>query len=627
MRIPLLAMAVVCSTVSGHSHSVCLAQSSANPRFLALGADIEEVKTIPQNWSDAESNWFYNAAQGSRLLPYRWLLHLEQPDVQEAFLTQAHLKGIGFLARVASPDNPDALPVGLVKDAAYEDGTEAVGVTCAACHTGLVTHQRTAYVIDGGPTMTDIETFLSRLAQSLQQTASDDQKFTRFAAKVIGNSANQDAQNDLRQALQMIARQRSEYNARNFSNGQRARFGHGRIDAFGAIFNEVATTFLGEENSHPADAPVSFPCLWDAPQHDRVQWNGAAENRRTVLGLVLFGTQEVGALGRNTGEVLGVFGHAQINEHELLLPRRYEATANKANLMAIENSLKTLWSPQWPESLAPLDTGKVARGKILYNEHCQACHESISRDDPQRTVTANISNVRTDSKLLDNFTRRVKTGKLQGRRKTLLSRERFGNEDSAAVVLKHVVERVMLNPISIAQLRAALENPLAEVNALNPGFDTTVTIRHGDQSVMAAVDSFESVDGGLRILGSAEALKELSAQLGVTQDQEGVLEIPSAVAAAGYKARPLNGIWATAPYLHNGSVRTLAQLLKPAVERERSFHVGSTELDVAAVGFVDDPSFPAFDTSLAGNGNGGHEHGASLNEQQRVDLIEYLKSL
>ena len=95
----------------------------------------------------------------------------------------------------------------------------------------------------------------------------------------------------------------------------------------------------------------------------------------------------------------------------------------------------------------------------------------------------------------------------------------------------------------------------------------------------------------------------------------------------GYKARPLNGIWATAPYLHNGSVPNLWELLKPAEDRPKSFHVGSQEFDPVHVGLVNDPKYPLFDTSAAGNANTGHEFGANLSEQDRKDLLEYLKSL
>ena len=58
----------------------------------------------------------------------------------------------------------------------------------------------------------------------------------------------------------------------------------------------------------------------------------------------------------------------------------------------------------------------------------------------------------------------------------------------------------------------------------------------------------------------------------------------------GYKARPLNGIWATAPYLHNASVRTLYQLLLPAEQREKTFNLGSKEFDPVNVGYVDGPA-------------------------------------
>ncbi len=58
----------------------------------------------------------------------------------------------------------------------------------------------------------------------------------------------------------------------------------------------------------------------------------------------------------------------------------------------------------------------------------------------------------------------------------------------------------------------------------------------------------------------------------------------------GYIARPLNGIWATAPYLHNGSVPTLYDLLLPAEQRPRTFYTGSNEFDPVKVGYVRPPA-------------------------------------
>ena len=96
-----------------------------------------------------------------------------------------------------------------------------------------------------------------------------------------------------------------------------------------------------------------------------------------------------------------------------------------------------------------------------------------------------------------------------------------------------------------------------------------------------------------------------------------------------YKARPLGGIWASAPYLHNGSVPTLAELLKPPVQRIAQFYVGSREFDPQAVGLAIDNTTHAtlLDTSLPGNSNVGHIYGTTLGDADKLDLLEYLKSL
>ena len=97
-----------------------------------------------------------------------------------------------------------------------------------------------------------------------------------------------------------------------------------------------------------------------------------------------------------------------------------------------------------------------------------------------------------------------------------------------------------------------------------------------------------------------------------------------------YKGRSLNGIWATAPYLHNGSVPTLYDLLLPADQRPKKFMVGSRKLDPDKVGFehdLDKYNGFLFDTSLPTNSNAGHEYGTGLTDPERKDLVAYLKTL
>jgi Cytochrome c len=97
-----------------------------------------------------------------------------------------------------------------------------------------------------------------------------------------------------------------------------------------------------------------------------------------------------------------------------------------------------------------------------------------------------------------------------------------------------------------------------------------------------------------------------------------------------YRARPLNGMWATAPYLHNGSVPDMVELLKPAAARPTTFYVGNWEFDPERLGFEWQSPFAEgfkFDTSITGNSNAGHEHGTQLSAEDQRALIEYLKTL
>jgi hypothetical protein len=98
---------------------------------------------------------------------------------------------------------------------------------------------------------------------------------------------------------------------------------------------------------------------------------------------------------------------------------------------------------------------------------------------------------------------------------------------------------------------------------------------------------------------------------------------------AVYKARPLDGIWVTGPYLHNGSVVSIRSLLKPAPKREKTFTTGSVELDLINIGFKNETAVNTFvfDTTLPGNSNSGHEYGTGLSDADTESLLEYIKSL
>ena len=100
-----------------------------------------------------------------------------------------------------------------------------------------------------------------------------------------------------------------------------------------------------------------------------------------------------------------------------------------------------------------------------------------------------------------------------------------------------------------------------------------------------------------------------------------------------YEARVLQGIWAAAPYLHNGSVPTLAELLKPAAERVTAFKVGP-RYDIDAVGLAVEQTkfdfvYKTTDCSARDSGDSrcGHEFGTKLSPEEKKALLEYLKAL
>ena len=110
-----------------------------------------------------------------------------------------------------------------------------------------------------------------------------------------------------------------------------------------------------------------------------------------------------------------------------------------------------------------------------------------------------------------------------------------------------------------------------------------------------------------------------------------------------YKVRPLNGVWATPPYLHNASVPSVYALLSPIEERPKTFYLGNREYDPVNLGYKTDylANGFEFDTSIRGNSNSGHQFrkefdetkpvkgiiGPALSPDDRKALIEYLKTL
>lgn len=636
---------------------------------------------LDQGWDEADSLWFYNVTQGSALLPYDFFMVLEQADNQTLFRDNQVFDKYRYLPQKPTFFNPDGLAVGFVKDT-YK-GNNYVGYTCAACHTSQVNYGEHAIRIDGGPAMADMVGYLYALQKALQATLTQPDKQQRFVKAVLARGEYNSSDKVLAD-LEKWTKLRINYNLVNHSN---LDYGYARLDAFGRIFNRVLQhvinkrqarnlmlmttrpngsrilttaqvdlvldgineTIIGNEqfslvvdrltSSDPGypnlnardmfrirnalfnepNAPVSYPFLWDITHSDYVQWNGIGDN------------SGVGPLGRNAGEVTGVFAILdwKMSTDKFNLGAMISGQKNKShkinfsssidliNLQRIENHLRSLQSPVWPEEiLGKINTERASRGEIIYAQYCQSCHEIIDRKDWNRIVVAQMSSlneVGTDPRMAKNSVEyKGKAGNFKYTyQATGVGNMIMGEEAPAAAILT-------------ATTRGVVGTPDADKNIFRRWLDWMYT------------------------LGASFFQNEIKPNIkqGTYPPDTTASPFQSLLA---YKARSLNGIWATAPFLHNGSVPSLYDVLLP-VKREgdpddgeyrpESFMVGSREFDPIKVGFKTE-GYDGFRylTTLSGNTNVGHEYAGghtpqpngevlpALNKEQRLDLLEFLKTL
>ena len=589
--------------------------------LLALpNAAAAQVKFLEQNWDEETRQFFYTTSQGSRIMPYEWFLAMEEPGSERSFLRDL-LPELGYLPNENTANNPDRLPVGFVRDDDWS-GKAHLGLTCAACHTSQLDFEGQIYQIDGGPSMADIWGFLKGIGDALNATVDDPAKFDRFATKVLGN-AEGTSPSELRQDLGEFLEYWNQFIEDSTTEHP---WGRARLDAFGMIFNRATAINLDiPENNVPPDAPVSYPFLWGTSWEDRVQWIGSAPN-----------TNDIERLGRNIGEVLGVFAQADMRKASLFRPY-YRTSARRLNQLRLENRLKKLWSPVWP---GEIDEAKAEAGRVLFDQHCVHCHQVIphgKQDTPVDVVMTPLSKVGTDRRTAVNAaTGEVRTGRLNGSR--IPGLPALEAIVPRGVLLSNVGRGALLSPFRDVELDLS---GLKRLRARIRGFvdEETNLVELGEREIHAFFREadVDEADFAKLMAGYEEKLERYRSGLRSAIEASATNTLESVEAAEGeqqvlaYKARPLDGIWATAPYLHNGSVPNLYELLLPTNMRTTQFHVGSIRMDTERVGFSTEsgPGTTLLDTTLPGNSNAGHDTygNAEFTEEQRWELVEYMKSL
>lgn len=558
-------------------NSALTQQASPSPTTLDQGA----------RWTDEVRYQFYSEDQGSRIMPLVWMRALKQPD-GSPFLADS-LSRYGYLN---NPKSPEKLPIGF--SAVDTPAGKSIGLTCAACHTRDISVSGELYRVDGGPAIVDFEALLLDLDSAIAAVLANDENFLTFAQSVLGSSSPDPDK------IVGLKSEVSDWFLRFDTLVKRALAhsfgGPGRVDAIAMIYNRLSGLDIGSSpdriiasNIQLADAPVRYPFLWNAAIQDRTQWTGFAANGNDILGLA-----------RNLGEVYGVFAEFQpVKKLDFFIDFRNNNSANFQGLNRLEQMVRKIGAPKWP---FPVDQNLANKGKEVFNwptgeGGCVECHNTnpgkLRFLKQQTWATPNVD-VGSDSRAYDVLNRDVATGVLAGAEIPLLTKK-LGETDKA------------LNVLTLAVLGTILED-------LPSALDDGANIESNSLRTNAATK-----EGGDKIKSDLQEAFKAAPQTSGGQ-------FP-------YESRALHGIWAAAPYLHNGSVPTLRDLLKPSAERPKRFKIGP-EYDIQAVGIALEQT--KFDKELvttgcgdrnSGNSNCGHEFGTSLPEDQKRALLEYLKSI
>ncbi len=652
-----------------------------------------------QGWTEEQRNTYYYTSQGSAqvmfgAMRYDWFVELEKPFSRERFAAPENLYRFGFLVspgQKADPEwNPGNLPVGFTRYYDPEIKAELLDVTCSLCHTGELHYTDpadptsvTALRVDGGQAMHAVTSmqpgqFQSQMVQALLATWMNPWKFDRFATRVfnrrlgIDNAATlphyERSRDELKKQFgEMIGKMLKQAWFETKHGIYPILEGYGRIDAVQRIANTVFGRAIDEKNYKPGVAPVSYPHTWDISKFDWVQYQGYASQ----------------PMARNVNEALGVGARLDLfDDVGLPLPaeQRFRTSVSPERLHRIESTLAELTAPRWPAELwGEPDMKLASRGRGLFDVHCRDCHgphrgpafpkTPQDYDDPH--LAADLKYVVDDA---------------SGEKYCTLSGERIGdqaclhlqnpqriadaqgrpmfrlNEEGAVIgVCQEGDSGCGADPDSVEEWRifnlplvAIGTDRTAAANLANQRYDASrlgltaedlrevcvseELIRQMDPSSLNAVQ-------GLNLLSLSIAHQYFKDNPPASSEEMlqlmgfGILDYPITDHhhLEGYKPRPLHGIWATPPFLHNGSVRTIYQLLSPVEEREAEFWVGTKEYDPLYLGYRNQPIDGAIlqQASDIGNGNAGHEFrtgcdkygviGPYLRPDERWAIMEYLK--
>ena len=535
----------------------------------------EPVIYLNQAWSQGDREWYYNFSQGASVMSYDIFLNLEVAGGQELFRSDANSERYGLTPQPPNPrTNPDGLPIGISKTVIAKPAWKGAATGEFAGVTCAMCHN------------SELRYQGKRIRiEGGNNNALDFQAYIRALDAAMQATLADPAKFD-RLASRINATSadaKARLRARFASQAEQTHYYATRslpsVSPWGPARIDALTMIQNRLTANLPGIPENTSTA-NAPVKPPFLWN-APQGLWTQWAAIV---QD--PIARNLGETMGVYMDINLRAAS---PAEGLFASNAAihELARVENQLARLAPPSWPEDvLGKIDRDKAKAGKALFVTHCASCHNVW----PYRWTEPN------------------KYGKsfvLVG----LTPQNYVGTDGTQAVAIRPFALTEALSGNLPGELRGKQVLPATEFK-----------------------------------LGLARPILERAiADAGLTDAQRvelnGFREFPPPPTPdLVYKAAPRDGVWATAPFMHNGSVPNLYEMLVPAKERTKKFYVGR-EFDPVKVGVDTSGKSGGFllDTALLGNSNAGHSFeagprgngviGPLLSEEQRWALVEYLKSI
>jgi hypothetical protein len=606
----------------------CSRTPPALPKVLVAPKKVDDTPRH-QGLSAAERDEFYHLTMGSELVPLGWLRALESQATGKPFLENVERFGL-----LPDPASADGLPVGLTaavsKDARFP--VKMVGLNCAVCHTGEMTYQGKTIRLEGAPSLFDAEAFTTDLIISLVATMKTPNKMLAFLKRQLDDqiAAERPAAHrffsqwssfeTLRSAgeLEKKLADRCE----NLVENERQRLSSALESGLAFDKDQARLSDLVGKIEHGAWADLA--ALEPGAQGPLAHLQTKAERESVFKQLFEHLTTNLRLLKARID-----FAKKAVAEAKLKLANTHGGPGRVDDFGAARNLLFDLKDAQAMDAPCSIPHLWGTR-RLKWTNWDGSTQSSLERS----LATALAGGAVFDPKTYRSTVNVRNLGRLEALAKKIAApvwpEDLFGKIDRqkaerGAKLFKEHCAKCHVDPNRPRDLAADKDWPpdllidLTEIGT-DPNRVRNYSRPLGDRSFGAAVQTETA-----RYLEQACKDEQISAaELNTYRDGHANVWRTT----SNYAARPLVAVWATAPYLHNGSVPTIHDLLLPADQRPKTFPLGQREYDPATLGYVTnvEKTIFLFDTSKPGNSNAGHEYGTKLTDVERQELIEHLKA-